>query len=152
MIKIVFVGKTKEAWLKAQISEYVKRLGRFARVEVVEVKDERVVGKDVGKIKDAEGERILGLVSDDYLIALDAAGKAFDSKRFAVQLKKASDQKSKVTFVIGGALGLSDAVLKRCDLRLSLSEMTFTNQMVRLLLVEQVYRAFTILHGMEYHK
>jgi 23S rRNA (pseudouridine1915-N3)-methyltransferase len=152
MIRIIFVGRVKEDWLKEQIDEYVKRMGRFTRVQVDEVKDEKILGKDYEKIKKAEGERILNLLDDDYLIALDANGKSLDSPEFARALKKAGDENKRMTFVIGGALGLHDDVLKRCNLKLSLSRMTFTNQMVRLLLVEQVYRAFTILEGMEYHK
>jgi len=152
MIRIIFVGRVKEDWLKEQIDEYVKRMGRFTRVQVDEVKDEKILGKDYEKIKKAEGERILNLLDDDYLIALDANGKSLDSPEFAKALKKAGDENKRMTFVIGGALGLHDDVLKRCNLKLSLSRMTFTNQMVRLLLVEQVYRAFTILEGMEYHK
>jgi 23S rRNA (pseudouridine1915-N3)-methyltransferase len=152
MIRIIFVGRVKEEWLREQIEEYVKRLGRFTKIQIDEVKDEKILGSDYNKIKTAEGERILNLLNDDYVIALDANGKALDSPEFAKALKKSSEQSRRMTFVIGGALGLSDAVLKRCDLKLSISKMTFTNQMVRLLLVEQIYRAFTILAGMEYHK
>ena len=152
MIRIIFVGRVKEEWLREQIEEYVKRLGRFTKIQIDEVKDEKILGNDYEKIKKAEGERILKLLSEDYVIALDANGKALDSPEFAKALKKSNDENKRLTFVIGGALGLSDDVLKRCDLKLSLSKMTFTNQMVRLLLVEQIYRAFTILAGMEYHK
>jgi 23S rRNA (pseudouridine1915-N3)-methyltransferase len=152
MIRIIFVGRVKEEWLRAQIDEYVKRLGRFVRVQVDEVKDEKVLGKDHTRIKKIEGDRILKLISEDYLIALDVEGKALDSENFSETLGRAADQGKRVTFVVGGALGLSDEVLARADMRLSLSRMTFTNQMVRLLLVEQIYRAFTIMEGMEYHK
>lgn len=152
MIRIIFVGKVKEAWLREQIDEYVKRLGRFVRVQVDEVKDEKILGKDYEKIKREEGQRILKLVNDDYVIALDAEGKSLDSEMFSEALGKAAAHGRKITFVVGGALGLSNAVLKRADMKLSLSAMTFTNQMVRLLLVEQIYRAFTIMEGMEYHK
>lgn len=152
MIRIIFVGRVKETWLREQIEEYVKRLGRFVRVQVDEVKDEKILGKDYDKIKRAEGERILKLINEDYVIALDAEGKSLDSEMFSEALGKAVSQGRKITFVVGGALGLSNTVLKRADMKLSLSAMTFTNQMVRLLLVEQIYRAFTILEGMEYHK
>ena len=152
MIRIIFVGKVKEDWLKEQINEYVKRIGRFARIDVEEVKDEKVLGKDHSAIKNTEGTRILRLLKDDHVIALDVDGKALGSEDFAKALKKAGEDNNRITFVVGGALGLSDEVLKRCDMRLSLSKMTFTNQMVRLLLVEQIYRALTITAGMEYHK
>ncbi|MBW2968005.1 23S rRNA (pseudouridine(1915)-N(3))-methyltransferase RlmH [Candidatus Woesearchaeota archaeon] len=152
MIRIIFVGRSKEDWLRAQIDEYVKRIGRFTRIDIDEIKDEKILGKDYKRIKDAEGERILNLIKDDYVIALDSDGKSFDSAKFAKALKTAGEQHLRLTFIVGGALGLSDAVLKRANLKLSLSEMTFTNQMVRLLLVEQLYRAFTIMAGMEYHK
>ena len=152
MIRIIFVGKTKEDWLKEQIDEYSKRLGRFVRIQIDEVKDEKILGTDFERIKKAEGERIIKLLDDDYAIALDINGKEFGSKEFATAMKKANEENKRLTFIVGGAMGLSDEVLKKCKIRLSLSKMTFTNQMVRLLLVEQIYRAFTILAGMEYHK
>jgi 23S rRNA (pseudouridine1915-N3)-methyltransferase len=152
MIRIIFIGRVKEAWLKDQINEYVKRIGRFARIQVEEIKDEKILGRDYEKIKRAEGQRLLKLLNDDYVVALDAEGDALESEAFAKALVKAKHGSKRVTFVVGGALGLSKAVLKRADMKLSLSQMTFTNQMVRLLLVEQIYRAFTIAAGMEYHK
>jgi 23S rRNA (pseudouridine1915-N3)-methyltransferase len=152
MIKIIFVGKSKEPWLKEQVAEYVKRISRFAKVQLIEVKDEKILGKDYDKIKNEEGKRILALIKDDFLIALDANGKSFESEEFAKAVSDVSKEKNTLTFVIGGALGLSDEVIKRADLKLSLSRMTFTNQLVRILLVEQIYRAFTITKGMDYHK
>ena len=152
MIRIIFVGKLKDEWLREALDEYVKRIGAFTRIETIEVKDESIIGKDYEKIKKEEGKRIINLLDNDYAIALDINGKAFESVEFAHALKKASDSNKRLTFIVGGALGLSDEVLKRCHLRLSLSRMTFTNQMVRLLLIEQIYRAFMILAGKEYHK
>lgn len=152
MIKIIFVGRSKEAWLKEQIDEYIKRISRFAKVQLIEVKDEKILGNDYDKIKREEGKRILSLIKDDFLIALDVNGRAFESEEFAETMCNAGKEKNNLSFVIGGALGLSDEVLKRANLRLSLSKMTFTNQLVRILLVEQIYRAFTIVNGMEYHK
>jgi 23S rRNA (pseudouridine1915-N3)-methyltransferase len=152
MIRIIFVGRTKEDWLKAQISEYVKRTNRFVRVQIDELKDEKIVGRDYAKVKKKEGERILKLLDNDYVVALDSNGKSMESKAFATSLSKAIVDNKRITFVVGGALGLSDAVLKKADFKLSLSKMTLTNQMVRLVLVEQIYRAFTIMKGMEYHK
>jgi len=152
MIRIIFVGRMKEEWLRDQVNEYVKRLGRFVKIQVDEIKDEKILGKDHSRIKDKEGERILKLIGDDYLIALDGNGKSLRSEAFAKSLSESVADNKRITFVVGGALGLSDAVLKRADFKLSLSEMTLTNQMVRLMLVEQIYRAFTIMAGMEYHK
>lgn len=152
MIRIIFVGRMKEQWLKDQVDEYVKRLGRFVRIQIDEVKDEKIVGRDYEKIKDREGERILNLLGDDFVIALDNNGKGMASEKFAKSLSESVAENKRITFVVGGALGLGKAVLKRADQKLSLSEMTLTNQMVRLMLVEQIYRAFTIMAGMEYHK
>jgi 23S rRNA (pseudouridine1915-N3)-methyltransferase len=152
MIRIIFVGKSKEPWLRGQINEYVKRLGAFCRLQVEEVKDEKVMGRDYEQIKKKEGDRILKILDDDYVIGLDAGGQSLESAQFAKALEKAAQSNRKITFVVGGALGLSDDLLKRCNMKLSLSRMTFTNQMVRLILVEQIYRAFTISAGMQYHK
>jgi len=151
MIKIIFVGKVKEKWLKEAIDEYVKRLGRFIKVRLVEVKDSRIVGKDADRIIKEEGKRILDHVKQgEYLITLEIAGKEMASENFAGQIKKLLEKD--MVFVVGGALGLSEEVLKKSDMKLSLSKMTLTNQMVRLLLVEQIYRAYMINAGREYHK
>ncbi|MBN1544304.1 23S rRNA (pseudouridine(1915)-N(3))-methyltransferase RlmH [Candidatus Woesearchaeota archaeon] len=152
MIRLIFVGRTKEDWLKEQVQEYVKRIGKFSRIQADELKDEKVLGKDYDKIKKNEGERILNLITDDYVVALDSNGKSLESNEFAKSLGEAVKENKRITFVVGGALGLSNEVLKRADFKLSLSKMTLTNQMVRLMLVEQIYRAFTIMAGMEYHK
>lgn len=153
MIRIIFVGKTKDQWLREQVDEYVKRTGRWIRVQIDELKDEKIVGRDYSAVKKKEGERILKLIGDsDYVIALDENGKSVKSKQFATSLGEAVSESKRITFVVGGALGLSDEVLKKADFKLSLSSMTLTNQMVRLMLVEQIYRAFTIMAGMEYHK
>ena len=152
MIRIIFVGKVKEKWLRDAIDEYIKRISHFARIQVDEVKDEKILGKDEGTIKKKEGERILKLIKDDFVIGLDVEGDALESEEFAQALKKTRESHQNITFVVGGALGLSDAVMKRCNMRLSLSRMTMTNQMVRLLLIEQIYRAFMIMAGRQYHK
>ncbi len=153
MIRLIFVGKTKEKWLQEQIDEYVKRTNRWIRVQVDELKDEKVIGRDHDKIKKKEGERLLKLIDDtDYVIALDETGKSMQSEKFARSLEEAVEESKRLTFVVGGALGLSEEVLNRADSKLSLSKMTLTNQMARLMLVEQIYRAFTIMAGMKYHK
>ncbi|HII72488.1 TPA: 23S rRNA (pseudouridine(1915)-N(3))-methyltransferase RlmH [Candidatus Woesearchaeota archaeon] len=153
MIRVVFVGKAKEDWIKEALEEYSKRLQRFTNFEMVEVKDERILGKEAEKIIAAEGERILGLVKDeDFLIALDVEGKELGSEQFAEQLSKAVIDNKRITFVVGGALGLDRRVVDKARIKLSMSRMTLTNQMIRVMLVEQIYRAFTIMKGIDYHK
>ncbi len=152
MIRIIFVGKAKEEWLNSAMAEYIKRLDRFTKLEIIEVKDEKITGTDTESVKRKEGERILSIVDDDFTVALEIRGKTLSSEEFAENMKSLVMQNKKLTFICGGALGLSDEVLQRCRMKLSLSRMTFTNQMVRLILIEQIYRAFMINAGMEYHK
>ena len=152
MIRIIFVGRVKEQWLREAIDEYTRRISRFTKIEMHEVKDEKILGKDEGAIKKKEGERILNLLKDDFVIGLNVEGESIESEAFAKALKKAGDEHRRLTFVVGGALGLSKEALKRCDMILSLSRMTMTNQMVRLLLIEQIYRAFMIMAGRKYHR
>lgn len=140
-MKIVVVGRMKEKYLQEGITEYVKRLGAFTPLKVIEVKDSGM---------EEEGEKILKALSDDYVIALDVKGRELSSEEFSLFLKKNPDKK--IAFVIGGAEGLSGKVLDRADYILSLSRMTYTHEMARLIFVEQLYRAFTIMHGRKYHK
>ncbi|MGD6804586.1 23S rRNA (pseudouridine(1915)-N(3))-methyltransferase RlmH [Rossellomorea vietnamensis] len=157
-ISIVTVGKLKEKYLKQGIDEYLKRLSAYAKVEVIEVSDEKAPEElsetEMIQVKGKEGERILAKISPDaYVIALAIEGKMRTSEDLADNLDKlATYGKSKVAFVIGGSLGLSDEVLKRSNETLSFSKMTFPHQLMRLILVEQVYRAFRINRGEPYHK
>ena len=157
-ISIVTVGKLKEKYLKQGIEEYLKRLGSYAKVEVIEVPDEKAPEElsdtEMVQVKQKEGERILAKISPDtYVIALAINGKLKSSEELADTLDKlATYGKSKIAFVIGGSLGLSDEILKRADEQLSFSKMTFPHQLMRLILVEQVYRAFRINRGEPYHK
>lgn len=157
-ISIVTVGKLKEKFLITGINEYVKRLGPYAKVEVIEVNDEKAPEQlseaEMLQVKEKEGERILSKVSQDtYVIALAINGQMWSSEKLASELNNlATYGKSKVAFIIGGSLGLSDAVLKRSNAQLSFSKMTFPHQLMRLILVEQVYRAFKINRGEPYHK
>lgn len=157
-ISIVTVGKLKEKYLKQGIEEYLKRLGSYAKVEVHEVSDEKAPEElsetEMVQVKQKEGERILAKISlDTYVIALAINGKLKSSEELADSLDKlATYGKSKIAFVIGGSLGLSDEVLKRSDEQLSFSKMTFPHQLMRLILVEQIYRAFRINRGEPYHK
>ncbi|MGA9228207.1 MAG: 23S rRNA (pseudouridine(1915)-N(3))-methyltransferase RlmH [Mesobacillus sp.] len=157
-ISIVTVGKLKEKYLKQGIEEYLKRLGSYAKVDVIEVSDEKAPEElsetEMVQVKQKEGERILAKINPDaHVIALAINGKLKSSEELADSLDKlATYGKSKVAFVIGGSLGLSDEVLKRSDEQLSFSKMTFPHQLMRLILVEQIYRAFRINRGEPYHK
>lgn len=157
-ISIISVGKLKEKYLKQGIEEYVKRLSAYAKVELIEVPDEKapenLSEQESQQIKEKEGERILAKISDDaYVIALAIEGKMKSSKELAKSLDKlATYGRSKIAFVIGGSLGLSKPVMQRANEALSFSKMTFPHQLMRLILLEQVYRAFRINRGEPYHK
>ncbi|MEK4669648.1 23S rRNA (pseudouridine(1915)-N(3))-methyltransferase RlmH [Niallia sp. FSL R7-0271] len=157
-ISIITVGKLKEKYLKQGIEEYTKRLSSYSKIEIIEVPDEKapevLSEAEMIQVKDKEGERILAKVpADAHVIALSIEGKQKSSEELAETLDKlATYGKSKVTFIIGGSLGLSSQVLKRADDKLSFSKMTFPHQLMRLILVEQVYRAFRINRGEPYHK
>ncbi|MGZ4159433.1 MAG: 23S rRNA (pseudouridine(1915)-N(3))-methyltransferase RlmH, partial [Neobacillus sp.] len=155
-ISIVTVGKLKEKYLKLGIDEYLKRLSAYAKVEVIEVADEKAPEElselEMVQVKLKEGERILAKISQDaFVIALAINGKLQSSEELADSLDKlATYGKSKIAFVIGGSLGLSEEVLKRSNEQLSFSRMTFPHQLMRLILVEQIYRAFRINRGEPY--
>ncbi|KOP71613.1 50S rRNA methyltransferase [Bacillus sp. FJAT-21945] len=157
-ISIITVGKLKEKYLKQGIDEYLKRLSAYAKIEIIEVPDEKAPEElsdtEMLQVKQKEGERILSKIHPDaHVIALAIEGKMKTSEELADGLDKlATYGKSKVTFVIGGSLGLSSEVLQRANEKLSFSKMTFPHQLMRLILVEQVYRAFRILRGEPYHK
>ncbi len=157
-ISIVTVGKLKEKYLKMGIDEYLKRLNSYAKVEVIEVSDEKAPEElselEMVQVKQKEGERILAKISQDtYVIALAISGKMQSSEELADTLDKlATYGKSKIAFIIGGSLGLSEEVLKRANEQLSFSKMTFPHQLMKLILVEQIYRAYRINRGEPYHK
>ncbi|MFV2048624.1 23S rRNA (pseudouridine(1915)-N(3))-methyltransferase RlmH [Metabacillus litoralis] len=157
-ISIITIGKLKEKYLKQGIDEYLKRLSSYAKIEIIELADEKAPENlsevEVEQVKEKEGERILSKISDDtHVIALAIEGKMKSSEQLAKDLDQlATYGKSKVAFVIGGSLGLSNTVMKRANDSLSFSKMTFPHQLMRLILVEQVYRAFRINRGEPYHK
>ena len=157
-IKIVTVGKLKEKYLKDGIAEYSKRISRFATVEMVELADEktpdRASDSENEKILDLEGNRILSKIGDrEFVVVLAIEGKTLSSEEFSKQLEQASiNGFSTLTFVIGGSLGLSHQVKKRANLFLSFGRLTLPHQLMRLVLIEQIYRAFTIQQGSPYHK
>lgn len=157
-ITIISVGKLKEKYLKEGIEEYSKRLSVYCKLQVVEVSDEKapeeMSAAEMEQVKRKEGERILAQIKQDQVvIALAIEGQMWTSEKLSSELDKlALHGKSQVAFVIGGSLGLSGEVLKRADVLLSFSKMTFPHQLVRLILLEQVYRAFRISRGEPYHK
>lgn len=157
-IKIVTVGKLKEKYLKDGIAEYSKRISRFAAVEMIELADEktpdRASDSENAKILDLEGNRILSKIGDrEFVVALAIEGKTLSSEEFSKQLEQASiNGYSTLTFVIGGSLGLSPQVKNRANLSLSFGRLTLPHQLMRLVLTEQIYRAFTIQQGSPYHK
>ncbi|WP_160724561.1 23S rRNA (pseudouridine(1915)-N(3))-methyltransferase RlmH [Bacillus sp. USDA818B3_A] len=157
-ISIITVGKLKEKYLRQGIDEYLKRLSAYAKIEIVEVADEKAPEElselEMQQVKQKEGERILAKISQDtYVYALAIQGKLQSSEELADSLDKlATYGKSKIAFVIGGSLGLSNEVIKRSNEQLSFSRMTFPHQLMRLILVEQIYRAFRINRNEPYHK
>lgn len=158
MIKIVACGHVKEKWLKEGIQEYTKRISAYEKIEIIEVDDEKTpdhapIAIEI-KIKDTEGEKILKRIKDDeYVILLDLAGKELDSVELANKLSDLNTNGiSKITFVIGGSLGVSNALIQRANFRWKLSANTFPHQLCRLFLVEQIYRSFRIRRNEPYHK
>jgi 23S rRNA (pseudouridine1915-N3)-methyltransferase len=157
-ISLLTIGKLKEKYLKQGIDEYLKRLTAYAKVEVIELPDEKAPEQlseiEMEQVKNKEGERLLAKISPDtYVIALAIDGKQRSSEELADMIDKlATYGKSKIAFVIGGSLGLSKDVLNRADEKLSFSKMTFPHQLMRLILLEQVYRAYRINRNEPYHK
>ena len=157
-IKVVTVGKLKEKYLKDGIAEYIKRISRFAKLEMIELADEKTPDKasesENQKILETEGERILSKVGErDFVVVLAIEGKILSSEEFSKQLEQASIKGySTLTFIIGGSLGLAPSVKNRANLSVSFGRLTLPHQLMRLVLVEQVYRAFTIQQGSPYHK
>lgn len=156
-ITIVAAGKIKEKYLTAGINEFLKRLGTFANVKIVEINEEKMKNNpseaEKQQVLAAEGQRLLKQVPEgSYLFVLDVYGKAVSSEALSEKIQKLGlEGKSSITFLIGGAFGLSEEVRQAADFRLSFSPMTFTHQMIRLLLVEQIYRSFKIARGEKYH-
>jgi 23S rRNA (pseudouridine1915-N3)-methyltransferase len=157
-ISIITIGKLKEKYLKQGIQEYLKRLSSYAKVEIIELADEKapenLSESEMEQVKQKEGVRILAKISDDtHVIALAINGKQKSSEELAKEIDSlATYGKSKIAFVIGGSLGLSSEVMKRSNAALSFSKMTFPHQLMRLVLVEQIYRAFRIIRNEPYHK
>lgn len=153
-VNVVAVGKVKEKYFSDGIAEYVKRLSRFCEFKIIEVEEEnfkKAESGDISVIKEREGERILPHLKG-RVFAMAIEGKRRSSEEFARLIQTAADSVGVMTFVVGGSYGLSEAVKSRADGLLSFSEMTFPHTLFRLMLTEQIYRAFTILGGSAYHK
>ena len=157
-ISILCVGKVKEKFYRDAIDEFTKRLSRYCKLEIIEVADEKTLEQasetEIRLIKEKEGERLLKNIKDDtYVIALCIDGKQLDSEELSKKIEKLGIQGvSHICFVIGGSLGLSDAVIKRADFKLSFSKMTFPHQLMRVILLEQIYRGYRIMNHEPYHK
>lgn len=157
-ITLITVGKIKEKFYVQAIDEYSKRLSRYCKLEIIEVADEKTPDHASEtlerQIKEKEGERILKALKDDsYVIALAIEGKMPDSEQLAAKIDNLGiSGQSHITFIIGGSLGLSKAVLARADEKLSFSAMTFPHQLMRVILLEQIYRSYRIIHHEPYHK
>ena len=157
-ITVITVGKIKEKYLRDAVAEYVKRLSRYCKLEIIEVADEKTPDQASEtveeQIRDKEGERILKYIrADMYVITLEIGGKMVSSEELADKVNMLGIQgQSSVAFVIGGSIGLGREVLKRSDYALSFSKMTFPHQLMRVILLEQVYRSYRIINGEPYHK
>jgi 23S rRNA (pseudouridine1915-N3)-methyltransferase len=157
-ISVVSVGKLKENYLKMGIEEYAKRLSPYAKLQLIEVSDEKAPENlspaEMQQVKEKEGERILAQIKPEtHVVALAIDGELWTSEKLAEQFDQwATYGKSSVAFIIGGSLGLSGKVLKRANQQISLSRMTFPHQLVRMILLEQIYRGFKINRGEPYHK
>lgn len=157
-ITIITVGKIKEKYLRDAIAEYTKRLGKYCKLEIVEVPDEKTLdhASEVVEesIREKEAERILRYVKEDaYVITLEIGGKMLSSEELADKIEKLGVQgTSHITFIIGGSIGLGKEVLEKSNYALSFSRMTFPHQLMRVILLEQIYRSYRIIQGEPYHK
>ena len=157
-VTILTVGKIKEKYLRDAISEYTKRLSKYCKLEIIEVADEKTPDNASEVVEESirqkEGERLLKQIkSDAYVITLEIKGQMLDSVAFADKIEQLGVQgKSHLTFIIGGSLGLSQEVLQRSDYAISFSKMTFPHQLMRVILLEQIYRGYRIIMKEPYHK
>ena len=156
-VTLITVGTLKEDYLKDAISEYKKRLSQYAKVDEINIKEERIVNEDnraeIERALALEGERIISAIpKSSAKIAMCVEGKQYDSPALASLIERLGDEKGRITLIIGSSHGLSERVKKECNIRLSLSALTFPHQLMRVILFEALYRSFTILAGKRYHK
>ena len=156
-IKIICVGKLKENYLKMAVDEYSKRLSKYCKLEIIEVPDEKIPDKLnnslENEIKSKEASNIMHhLKNDSYVIALDLNGKQYTSEEFSAEIQSISMNSSNITFIIGGSLGFSSNILNICDKIICFSKMTFPHQLIRVFLLEQIFRGFKIANKETYHR
>lgn len=155
-INIICVGKIKEKYLKDAIEEYSKRLSKYCKLTIKEITDEPIPSnlsnRQAEIIKNSEGAKILDNVKNDYMIALDLSGKEYSSENFSQKLDNLTFNNSSISFVIGGSLGLSTEVIHSANELICFSKMTFPHQLIRVFLLEQIYRAFKISNNETYHR
>ena len=156
-ISVITIGTLKESYLKEAVDEYKKRLSQYAKLEEINLKEERIQNEDdmseVRRALDAEGDKILSSIpKSSYKIAMCVEGKEHDSPALAALIGRAADEKGRISIIIGSSHGLADKVKAECDARISLSKLTFPHQLMRVILAEALYRSFTILAGKKYHK
>lgn len=156
-INIICVGKLKENYLKDAINEYCKRLSKYCKLDIIEIADEQIPNnindKISNNIKNIEGNKIINYLKNSYVISLDLKGKQYSSEDFSKKLEDISlFINSNITFIIGGSLGLSDEVLEKSNELICFSKMTFPHQLIRVFLLEQIFRAFKIQNNETYHR
>ena len=155
-INIVCVGKIKENYLKDAILEYSKRLSKYCKLNIIEITDEPIPNnlseKASNNIKNIEGNKILNYLNNSYIISLDLKGKKYSSEEFSEKIENISFNNSNISFVIGGSLGLSKEVLEKSNELICFSKMTFPHQLIRVFLLEQLFRAFKIQNNETYHR
>lgn len=156
-INIVCIGKLKETYLKNAINEYSKRLNKYCKLSILELPDEKIPDKlnesISNEIKKKESNSLLNHIKKDaYIICLDLTGKELSSEEFSKTIENLSLQTSNITFVIGGSLGLSSDILKKAHQKICFSKMTFPHQLIRVFLLEQIFRGFKISNGETYHR
>ena len=156
-INIICVGKIKENFFKDAINEYSKRLGKYCSLNILELSDQKLPEKlndsIIEQIKNSESENIINHLSNSsYNICLDLTGKEYSSTDFANKINELQQTNSSITFIIGGSLGMNDKLKNMCDEKICFSKMTFPHQMIRVFLLEQIYRSFKIINNESYHK
>ena len=156
-LTLITVGTLKEGYLKEATAEYIKRLSQYAKVDEINLKEEKIQNEDdnseISRALKTEADRILSAIpKDSYKIALCVEGKEYDSPTLASLIGKACDEKGKITLIIGSSHGLCDTIKNAADMKLSISKLTFPHQLMRPVLMEVIYRSFTILAGKKYHK
>ncbi len=155
-IDIIAVGKIKEKFFRDAVEEYSKRLSQFVKLSITEVPDEKIPDgageKIIERIKETESEKILSKIKPGAVVSMCIEGKEFSSEELAAFLDKTANSASRITFIIGGSLGLSDKVKARSDVRMSFGKITLPHQLMRVVLAEQIYRGYKIINNQSYHK